>query len=407
MKEPSLSAVRAASRAAVERIRTYHIKEFPGAAGTVFLISNAYPGAWMEHTYDALAWVNLDPSDPGIALRQTKLFLDRQSEAGQFPFRFVDISNPNWGGQPQPRNMNHMQECVSFMRLCLEAYHLNPGDSSYLASTYEAGCRRDQWMVEHRMQTGRGLVEMYCGYDTGHDNSERLRGMKYEGWVCEDGGYMPTDCPVAPMLATDMNANFYGNRIALAEMADLLGKPEEAAAWRKKAEEIREKIFELLFDEKDCFFYDVDKHGKRRRIKSIAITNVILEDVCSPALVDEIYERHLANPEEFATPYPFPSLAMNDPRTRPHKHNNDWGYFSMGLTALRSLRWMPRYGREKEMHEMMRAWVKAWTNCFDTMPFGQELDPYSGKPSDCSSWYSATMLYYLHAVRELGLFDEL
>ena len=151
MKEPSLSAVRAASRAAVERIRTYHIKEFPGAAGTVFLISNAYPGVWMEHTYDALAWVNLDPSDPGIALRQTKLFLDRQSEEGQFPFRFVDISNPHWGGQPQPRNMNHMQECVSFMRLCLEAYHLNPGDSSYLASTYEAGCRRDQWMVEHRM----------------------------------------------------------------------------------------------------------------------------------------------------------------------------------------------------------------------------------------------------------------
>jgi hypothetical protein len=247
---------------------------------------------------------------------------------------------------------------------------------------------------------------MYCGYDTGHDNSERLRGMKYEGWVGEDGGYMPTDCPVAPMLATDMNANFYGNRVALSEMAALLGKPDEAAAWRKKANDIREKMFELLFDEKDCFFYDVDKHGRQRRMKSISITNVILEDVCDEALVDEIYERHFKNPAAFGTPYPFPSLAMNEPRTKPHLPGNDWGYYSMGLTALRTLLWMPRYGRTKEMHEMMRAWLRGWTNCFDTMPFGQELDPYAGTPSNCSSWYSATMLYYLHAARELGIFDE-
>ena len=406
MKEPSLSAVRAGCRMALDRIRSKHIKEFPGASGTVFLISDTYPGVWMEHTYDALAWVRLDASDPQIAIRQTRLFLDRQAENGQFPFRFIDVSNPSWGGKPQPRNMNHMQECVSFARMCLAAHKLNPGSNAYLKEAYAACCRRDQWMVEHRMQSGRGLIEMYCGYDTGHDNSERLRGMKYKGWVGEDGGYMPTDCPVSPILATDMNANFYGNRIALAEMADFLGKPAEAVMWRKKANEIREKMFELLFDEEDCFFYDMDKHGRRRRIKSIAITNVILEDVCSPTLVDEIYERHLANPAEFATPYPIPSLAMNDPRTKPHLPGNDWGYYSMGLTALRTLLWMPRYGREKEMHEMMRAWLRGWTSCIDTMPFGQELDPYAGTPSDCSSWYSATMLYYLHAARELGIFDE-
>lgn len=406
MKEPSLSAVRAACRAALDRIHTMHIKEFPGAVGTVFLISNAYPGVWMEHTYDALAWVDLDPSDPGIAIRQTRLFLDRQAENGQLPFRFMDMSNPGMAGQEQPLNMNQIQECVAFSRLCLEAHQLNPGSNDYLAYAYEAGCRRDQWMVEHRMQTGRGLIEMYCGFDTGHDNSERLRGMKYPGGIGEDGGYMPTDCPVAPLLAPDMNANFFGDRMALAEMAKLLGKPEEEAHWRKKAEEIREKMFELLFDEKDCFFYDMDKHGRLRRIKSISITNVILEDVCSPALVDEIYERHLANPEEFATPYPFPSIAMNDPRTKAHLPGNDWGYYSMGLTALRTLRWMKRYGRTKEMHAMMRAWLTGWTNCIDTMPFGQELDPYSGKPSNCSSWYSATMLYFLHAARELEIFNE-
>ena len=404
MKEPSTAAVRACCRAALNRIRTKHIKEFPGASGTVFLISDAYPGVWMEHTYDALAWVALDASDKAIAIRQTRLFLDRQSEEGQFPFRFVDISNPHWNGQPQPRNMNHMQECVSFARMCLSAHKLNPGSEDYLAAAYEACCRRDRWMVEHRMQTGRGLIEMYCGYDTGHDNSERLRGMKYPRNICEDAAYMPTDCPVAPLLAVDMNANLYGNRMSLARMAETLGRPEEAAAWRKKAAAIREKMMELLFDEKDFFFYDLDKNGVRRRIKNISITQIFDENVCDPDLANEIYERHLANPAEFAAPYPFPSLAMNEARTAPPLSGNDWGYYSQGNTALRTLRWMKRYGREREMHAMMRAWISAWTGEEKT-PFGQELDPISGRPSDCSPYYSPTMLYYLTAARELGYLE--
>ena len=63
---------------------------------------------------------------------------------------------------------------------------------------------------------------------------------------------------------------------------------------------------------------------------------------------------------------------------------------------------MRRYGREREMQDMMRKWISAWTGEENT-PFGQELDPVSGRPSACSPWYSPTMLYYLTAARELGL----
>lgn len=396
IKEPTIAEVHAACAAAEARIRQYHVKSYPDTNGDILIISSTYNGVWMEHVQDAQVWAKYDGSDPAIAMRGASLFLDRALPNGQLPFRYTAV--------PQDTGYlySQIQECVSFATLCVEAYEMNPTARDFLKKAYTVCCAWDNWKVTHRMQTGRGLVEMYCGYDTGHDNSLRLAGMKYPRNICADGAYMPTDCPVAPLLAVDMNANFFGDRMALAKMADILGKPEEAAAWRKKAKEIREKMMELLFDEKDCFFYDMDKHGVRRKIKSIAITQILDENVVDFDLGNEIYERHLANPREFAAPYPFPSLSLDAERTAPPLSGNDWGYYSQGNTALRTLRWMKRYGREREMHDMMRKWISAWTGEEKT-PFGQELDPISGKPSDCSPWYSPTMLYYLSAARELGL----
>ncbi len=397
---PSIHEVRRLCSVIDERLRTKHILPFSGVEGAVFFISSAYPGAWMEHVFDAQAWTLLHGEDPYLPIRQTKIYLDHQKEDGQLPFSYFD---KRYGANRDGARYNQIQECVSFASLCLEAYGFAK-DRAYLAYAYKRLCRWDGWMTHKRMQTGRGLVEMFCGYDTGHDNSERLRGMKYPRNICEDGGFMPTDCPVAPLLASDMNACFFSNRIALSQMAALLDKPEESARWKAKAEAIREKMMELLFDEKDCFFYDRDKNGNLRRIKSIAVTNVICEDVCSPELANEIYDRHLANPDEFAAPYPFPGLALSEPRTAPHLKGNDWGYWSQGNTALRTLRWMKRYGREKELHLLMERWIAAWTAAADgNTPFGQELDPYTGIPSTASAWYSTTMLFYLHAARELEL----
>ncbi len=396
IKEPSAAAVRAACRIAEERIRTQHLCAFPDTNGEILLISRTYNGVWMEHVQDAQVWEKFDPTARGVAARQASLFIDRIRPDGQMPFRYT-AANEGY-------HFSQIQECVSFATLCYEAYEPDPANLGFLEKAYDACAKRDGWLVANRMQTGRGLIEMYCGYDTGHDNSERLRGMKYPNNICEDAAYMPTDCPVAPLLAVDMNANLYGNRMSLARMARKLGRPEEAVLWEKKAAAIREKMMELLFDEKDYFFYDLDKNGARRRIKNISITQIFDEDVCDFDLANEIYERHLANPAEFAAPYPFPSLAMNEARAAPPLSGNDWGYYSQALTALRTLRWMKRYGREREMREMMRAWISAWTG-EEKVPFGQELDPMSGRPSDCSPYYSPTMLYYLTAARELGYIE--
>jgi len=48
----------------------------------------------------------------------------------------------------------------------------------------------------------------------------------------------------------------------------------------------------------------------------------------------------------------------------------------------------------------MEKWLFAWTE--SPLPFGQELDPFTGAPSQSSAWYSSTMLFYLYSAQELG-----
>jgi hypothetical protein len=91
---------------------------------------------------------------------------------------------------------------------------------------------------------------------------------------------------------------------------------------------------------------------------------------------------------------------VSDPTWVQNKPGNSWGYYSQGLTSLRTLRWMPDYGRTAEMEEIMRRWVSAWSYS-DSTQFGQELHPITGRPSECSQWYSSCMLYFLHAIRRL------
>ena len=182
-------------------------------------------------------------------------------------------------------------------------------------------------------------------------------------------------------------------------MAERLGRPEEAADWREKAKQVKNALFEICYDKEDEFFYDVDKCGRKRKIRSISITNVLTERVVDEALGGEIFERWLHNPKEFWTPYPFPAVSAGDPTWRQNLPGNSWGYYSQGLTALRSLRWMEAYGKGAELNQLLEKWVAAWTR--SETPFGQELHPLTGEPSQSSPWYSSCMLVYLYALRRL------
>lgn len=400
------------SQAAWQRLKLKHIGCFEGTKEPLLLISEQYPGLWMEHIYDSVLLATMDKSFLYLAENAVNAFIHRQTEEGQLPFAIWD------GNRISEKKTQalywQIQECVSFYTLCLEIYQMNK-DKAFLEKAYASGQGWIAWLRKNRMTTGRGLIELFCGYDTGHDNSARLTGISCpnnyrKDGVCQNASVPPPDDGITPILAVDMNCNFYADEIALAKMAALLGKEEEAAAHQQQAAHIKRLLFSYCYNEEDGFFYDVDRQGKQRKYRSCTLFHLFLERVLHPqedrALIDRLYREHIHNPEEFWTAYPFPSMALNDPSCSDHPTFNCWGYYTQSLTALRAIRWMDAYGWSEDLDTLCRRFLEAWTRCYDRVPLAQELDPLTGEPTQSSHWYSSCMLFYLYAARRLGLWEE-
>lgn len=391
------------------RIDGYHIRKFEGHEKELFLISDNYPGIWLEHVYDSLVFAMLDERGKALCENVIELFIKGQKEDGQFPCYVLDKSK--WRHDISLVGYSQIQECVSFATLCLETVRLT-GNSKLLEKAYSACRAYVGWLKRNRTTLGTGLVEMFVGYDTGHDDSARLDGLSCTGnyvinGTAQNASVLPPNDKVAPVIAVDMNCNFYANLISLSEMAGLLGKDDEAEEWKKRAKQIKDLIFECCFDKEDVFFYDVDKNGNKRKIRSCTVYHLFMEHLLDKVedaqLIDEIKRRYLKNPDEFFTPFPYPSMSIAQSRDRHHSPSNCWGYFSQGLIALRCTRWMDDYEMSEELDIVCEKWLSAWTECFDTFKLGQELDPITGKPSPSSEWYSSTMLFYLYAAKRLGI----
>lgn len=390
-----------------ERLSRVHIGCFKGEEKPLLLISEQYPGIWLEHVYDSVFYATLDRSKLYLAENTVDIFLSHQKSDGQLPCYIWDGNRRN---TKELVGYSQIQECVSFARLCLLVYKMNR-NRDFLLRCYTASKKWVEWLRKNRMTRGEGLVEMFVGFDTGHDNSGRLEGLACKGLQCLANGtranaaLLPPEDGVTPILAVDMNCNYHASLVALAEMAQTLSLDGESKRWFADAKAVKEKLFALCYNEADCFFYDVDKNGKQRKYLSSTVFHLFMEGVLDvredAELIREIYVRHIANPDEFATPFPYPSMAINDPSCKNHEDYNCWGYYTQGLIALRTTLWMERYGFTEDFERLCRRWVKAWTEHYGEMKFGQELDPVTGTPTKSSEWYSSTMLFYLYAVQRL------
>lgn len=380
-----------------ERLENEHIRKF--GEKELLLISSQYPGLWLEHVYDAVLYAKLDASKVYIAKNTIEVFLEHQIN-GQYPYCLVEDKGEIIFKYSQ------IQECVSFLSLAFEVSNMI-SDVAFDKKVYESGKEWIAWLETNRMTLQKGLIEMFVGYDTGHDNSGRLHGLSCKGkYILPNGqeanaAVLPENEEVAPVIAVDMNCNFFGDIMALSKFAKKLGRMNEMREWEKKAYHVKSKLFEICYNKEDAFFYDVDKNGNQRKYLSSTIFHLFLEKVLDlekdKELIEEIYTRHIKNENEFWTNYPFPSMAISDESCRGHQEFNCWGYYTQGLIVLRCIRWMDDYGMQEDFDYICRKWLEAWTNCFESFRLGQELDPVTGQPTKSSEWYSSCMLMYLYA----------
>lgn len=355
----------------------------------VLIEGSVYRGIWLEcGPHEGLVYSLLDPA---VARANQEVFFHLQRGDGYLP---CWVRTEIGAGQ--------IQMVVPIAATAFELVQ-RLGDADLLEKAYHACARWDAWLERYRNTRKTGLCEAFCEYDTGHDNSPRWRGMPKTGRD-QDARLLPKGKGL-PRLAPDLSATVYGGRRALAGMARALNKREEAATWLEKAEAIRKKIVDMLYDPKDACFYDLDSDGNFVRIRGDLLTRVLGEHVVDGALFAEIYSRQIHNPKAFWAPYPLPSIALDDPSFVRPIPKNSWGGASQALTALRAPRWMEHYGKYADMAHMMRQWAGA---ILRTPGWLSQLDPLTGEFTRDVGDYSPTALvlvdyiWRLHGIREEG-----
>ena len=359
-------------------------------AGEVLIEGGVYPGTWLECApQEGLVYA---PWNADVATANQRIFFEFQRTDGQLPC-WVWFKQVGYG---------QIQMVVPIAATAFELYQ-RTHDARLLDEAYGACSRWDAWLTKYRNTRGTGLCELFCEYDTGHDNSPRVKGLPHE---CPGGEAknLPSGNAL-PWLAPDLSATVYGGRMALAKMASAMGKTSDAARWLESAARIRGLILSRLYDSKDACFYDLNSENRLIRVRGDALTRVVGEHLPEQTLFDEIWRAQLGNPKAFWTKFPFPSIAINDPAFVRPIPQNSWGGSSQALTALRAPRWMEHYGHHADLTRLMSQWVEAIAR---TSAFLQQLDPESGVFTRQGQDYSPAILvlldfaWRLYGVREAG-----
>jgi hypothetical protein len=337
-----------------------NVKVMPYVSKPVLIEGSVYQGIWQEcGPHEALLYRKFRPD---VARNSHLTFFELQRADGQLPANNKVVET----------GFGQIQMVVPIAATAWDLARAT-GDGELLETAYRGWGAWDGWLMRHRNTRGTGLVEGFCTYDTGHDNSPRWKGMPNQ---CPNKDAR-THHPIAslPRLCPDLSATVYGGRRALAAMAEALGKRDEAARWAEQAEQIRRRIMDTLYVAEDAAFYDLDAQNQFVRVRSDILSRVCGEHVVDQKTFDTMWTRQLGNRQAFWTRYPMASIAMDDPTFVRPIPANSWGGASQALTAMRAPRWIEHYGRTAEFTEMMNAWCEA----IQADPsFRQQIDPETG-----------------------------
>lgn len=334
-------------------------------SGTKVLVEGAgYEKIWLETQPmggEMYAKRNIE-----VGLNNQLMFMKHQREDGRIPGSIAMID-----GKVTPQFNKFQGFC--FPEPALNMYYLAGLDREYLVSLYDTLKRFDDYLWANRDSDNDGCLESWCMYDTGEDHAVRY-GDAPLGWEDENP---PTDSCTVPIASLDVMSYSYSARATIAKILGILGNHEEQAEWMKLGGEVRKKIRSYLWDPDLYTCFDRDKQHKRISCLYHNTLRAMYWGSIDKDMASKFVENHLLNREEFWTPMPLPSVAVNDPMFRNIPTNN-WSGQVEALTYQRAIRALEKYG----YYELIpKLGDKLFEAIGDNCVFVQQYDPFSGKPS--------------------------
>ena len=372
-----------------------------------------YDGVWLETQPmggEMYAMRNME-----IALNNHLIFMKYQRRDGKMP-GMITCSMPWRGIAP---NHDWMQGDF-FTRSAMRMYYLIGENKEYLKLLYSSLRDFDEYLWKYRDSDGNGCLETFCVWDTGDDNNTRLlsRGVHAVNHGLCFTDTAPTDHGLMPFESAEYMAYSYSQNCILAEICDILGDGE-GDKYRKRAEEIKARAIEYLWDDKKCAFFDRDRNEEVIDVLSLENIKCMYHGLFTQQMADDFIEKHLFNREEFYTPLPLPNIAANDPvfyvndktnnftpetekiiraNLADDMEDNAWSGPVQGLCYQRCIDALLNYGHHAELTALGRKWI---ANIAKHKKFTQQFNPFTGEPSKGENGYGPSVLSALEHITHL------
>lgn len=329
----------------------------------------------------ALAWFA-----PRLARNQIRAMFDYQAADGMVPdCVFIDQKNDNWRDSKPP-----------LATWAVLGVYRATHDRAFLAEMYPRLVRYHRWWYVARDHDHDGVAEygstdgtaIAAKWESGMDNAVRFDGIA----MLKNGKHAWS----MDQASVDLNAYLYREAVDLAQIAGVLGKPQDQREWLAQAKRIKAIVDSTMYDAKAGWFFDA-KLGSHQLVRVYGSEGwaPLWAGVATDAQAAAV-ERTMMDPRKFATRMPFPTLAADDPHFAPVK-----GYWRGPVWLDQSLfgvEALQRYGYDTQADAMARRLVfDAQGLANGQATFRENYDPLTGagEQSQNFSWSAASYLLLL------------
>ena len=269
-------------------------------------------------------------------------------------------------------------------------------DLDFVGEMYPKLVKYHKWWYQYRDHDQNGLCEygstdgtiIAAKWESGMDNAVRFDDAKMlknndHGWSMDQE-------------SVDLNAYLFAEKEQLADLAELLGKSEEANEFDSQAKKLKERIAKEFYDETRGFFYDrAVKTGELLTVQQGPEGWIPLYTKIANQEQAKGVKSLLTDPTKFATKVPFPTLVADHKKFNPLKGYwrgpvwLDQAYF--GIQALKN------YGYNTEADRLSLKLLQNAEGLLQDAPIRENYHPITGEGLNANhfSWSAAHYLLLL------------
>lgn len=310
--------------------------------------------------------------DLEVARNNMEVILEGQLKNGKLP-HLTHLDGTLWNG------------AIAFNAVAqygLDLYYLLNKDAAFLDKLEDALARYDAYLWQTHDSNGNGVLEAYGSTDTGEDGQAFNR---YD---------LPRDPDGKRFVeSVSVTADSYANRAVLAKIAAIKGDEVRRQVWQSKADELQKRAREYFWVEERKAAFDRD--SKEKILPTLNQLNIraMTQGMFTQQMAGDFVRHHLMNPQEFFTPYPIPSTAVNDPKFINMEKSTEycsWAGPSQGLTLQRCVKALENYGFYAEIGLIGQRLLNRIGQ--EPVRFPVQFNPLTGEPAGKGGGYGPMIL---------------